>query len=222
MLAAADTNPDTHSRRALEDLLSAYWFPLYAFARRQGETPEQAEDMVQAFFARLLEKKYLAQVDPARGKFRSFMLAALKHFMANERAKMCAQKRGGGQTIISIDGASAEARYAVEPVHDMTPEKLFDRRWALTVLDEVLKRLAEDYAANGKADLYAAISPCLTHGQIDNAAIAAKLGMTEGALRVATHRLRCRYRDLLQDEIVQTVETPDHVEDEISYLLKCL
>jgi RNA polymerase sigma-70 factor (ECF subfamily) len=222
VLAAAEPAENTDSRRALEDLLGTYWFPLYAFLRRRGETASFAEDMVQAFFARLLEKQYLAQADPARGRFRSFMLAALKHFVANERAKLQTLKRGGGHSIVSIDAAAAEARYAVEPVDEVTPEMLFDRRWALTVLDTVLGRLGEEYAAKGKADLYAAIEPCLTHGAVDHADVAGQLDMTEGAVRVATHRLRRRYRDLLRAEIVETVASPEEVDEEITYLLKCL
>lgn len=229
MLAAAgraggDAAGDTHTRRALEDLIQAYWFPLYAFVRRQGESPAAAEDAVQEFFTRLLEKKYLAQVDRSKGKFRSFLLAAVKHFLSNERARVRAQKRGGGQTVVALDALDAEARYAVEPADDMTPERLFDRRWALAVLDLVIACLSAEYAQGPKAELYRAIEPCLTRGAkaVDYAKASRELQMGEGAIRMAVHRLRRRYRDLLRNEIAQTVDSPQQVEEEISYLLNCL
>ena len=227
MLAAADRQAGTNSRRALEELIRAYWFPLYAFVRRQGslgKTPEAAEDVVQEFFTRLLEKKYLAQVDRSKGKFRSFLLAAMKHFLSKERDKLRAQKRGGGCVVIALDALDAEARYAVEPADSLTPERLFERQWALAVLDQVLGRLRMDYADGGKAKLYEAIEPCLTQGAkaVNYGQVSGELGMTEGAVRVAVHRLRRRYRDLLKDEIAQTVDSPEQVEEEIAYLLNCL
>lgn len=224
MLAARGDHAVTDTRRALEELIQAYWFPLYAFVRRQGESPAGAEDIVQAFFARLLEKKYLTQVDRSKGKFRSFLLAAVKHFLSKERARDRAQKRGGGRAVIALDALDAEARYAVEPADDMTPERLFDRRWALAVLELVLQRLRGKYAGSGKAKLYEAIEPCLTcgAGAIDYSQVSRDLKMTKGTLRVAVHRLRRRYRDLLRDEIAQTVDSPGQVEEEISYLLNCL
>ena len=221
--AGAEGDATTHSRRAMEELIQAYWFPLYAFVRRQGESPASAEDMVQEFFARLLEKKYLAQVDRAKGKFRSFLLAAMKHFLSNERNKLRAKKRGGG-AVIALDGLSAEARYAVEPADEMTAERLFDRRWALAVLDQVLARLNAEYAQGGKTNLYQALEPCLTSGAgaVNYAQASRELGMTEGAVRSAVHRFRRRYRDLLREEITQTVDSPEQIEEEISYLLNCL
>lgn len=227
VLAAADDQGGTQSRRALEELIQAYWFPLYAFVRRQGAlgiSSATAEDMVQEFFARLLEKKYLAQVDRSKGKFRSFLLVAVKHFLSKERAKDRAQKRGGGRTVIAMDGLEAAARYAVEPVDNMTPERLFERQWALAVLAQVLGRLKDEYAQPGKARLYEAIEPCLTRGAgaIDYSQVSRELRMTKGPLRVAVHRLRRRYRDLLRQEIAQTVDSPEQVEEEIAYLLNCL
>ena len=179
---------------------------------------------MQEFFARLLEKKYLSQVDPSKGKFRSFLLAAVKHFLSKERAKSRAKKRGGGRPMLVIDASGAEARYAVEPADEMTPERLFDRRWALAVLDQVLGRLRDEYAKDGKANLYEAIEPCLTRGAgaVDYGQVSRALKMTEGAVRVAVHRLRRRYRDLLKEEIAQTVDSPGQIEEEISYLLNCL
>ena len=208
----------------MEELIQIYWYPLYAFVRRQGETPVEAEDLVQEFFAKLLEKKYLTQVDRSKGRFRSFLLAAMKHFISNQRNKRRAKKRGGGRRIITLDMLDGESRYALEPVDDMTPERLFDRRWALAVLDQVLARLGREYAAGGKARLYEAIETCLTHGAkaVDCAEVSRKLKMTEGGVRTAVHRLRRRYRDLLKREIAQTVDSPQQVEEEISYLLNCL
>lgn len=224
VLAAGGDHCATATRRALEDLIHAYWFPLYAFARRVGQAPSEAEDAVQGFFARLLEKKYLAQVDRSKGKFRSFLLAALKHFLAKERAMDRARKRGGGRAAVALDAMDAEARYAVEPADEMTPERLFDRRWALAVLDQVLGRLGGEYIQGGKGKLYEAIEPSLTGGAgaIDYSQVSRELAMTEGAVRVAVHRLRRRYRDLLREEIAQTVDSPEQVEEEIAYLRNCL
>jgi len=227
VLAAADPQAGTESRRALEELVQAYWFPLYAFVRRHGsleKTSFAAEDVVQEFFARLLEKKYLAQVDRSRGKFRSFLLAAMKHFLSRQRAWFRAKKRGGGRTVIALDALDAAARYAVEPADGLTPERLFERQWALAVLEQVLARLGRDYADAGKGRLYHALEPCLTGGAgaIDTAAAARELEMAEGAVRVAVHRLRRRYRDLLREEIAQTVDSPEQVEEEIAFLLNCL
>ena len=225
VVAAAGGDRDaTGTRKAMEALAQAYWFPLYAFVRRQGEGPAQAEDLVQEFFATLIEKEYLAQVDRAKGKFRSFLLAAMKHFLSKERDKARAKKRGGGRRVIALDALDAEARYALEPADRQTPERLFDRRWALAALELVLGRLAREYAAGGKAELYAAIQPSLTGGAeaLDTDRAATALKMTPGAVRTAVHRLRRRYRDLLKAEIAQTVRSPGQIEEEISYLLKCL
>ena len=224
MLAAGGDNAATDTRRALEELIQAYWFPLYAFLRRQGQASAQAEDLVQGFLLRLLEKKDLARVEREKGKFRSFLLASLKHFLANEYRKGRALKRGGKASVVALDAMDAEARYAVEPVDDMTPERLFDRRWALAVLDQVLARLRGEYAAAGKGALYETIKDCLTghREHLPYAELAGSLGMTEGAIKVAVHRMRRRYRDLLRDEIAQTVDSPEQVEGEIAHLLSCL
>ena len=224
VLAAGGDHEATDTRRALEELIQAYWFPLYAYARRQGQPSAQAEDLVQGFLTRLLEKKDLAGVDRAKGWFRSFLLASLKHFMANEYDKKRALKRGGSARVISIDALDAEARYAVEPAHDMTPDRLFDRRWALAVLDQVLWRLRQEYTNAGKDHLFETIKDCLTphRGRSSYAQLAQCLEMTQGALKVAVHRMRRRYRDLLRDEIAQTVDSPLQVEEEITYLLNCL
>ena len=230
MVAAGGDDVGTDTRRALEELVRAYWFPLYAYVRRQGQPSADAEDLVQGFLTRLLEKKDLARVDRAKGRFRSFLLASLKHFLANEYDKAHALKRGGGVRVFSLDtpglpgGLDAEARYAVEPTDNMTPERLFDRRWALAVLDQVLARLHLEYAQAGKAVLFETLKDCLTprRGRLSYAQLAESLGMTEGALKTAVHRLRRRYRDVLRDEIAQTVDSPAEVDEEIAYLLNCL
>lgn len=223
VLAAGEWRDGGAGRRAMEELARIYWFPLYAFLRRRGELAAQAEDLVQGFFARVLEKNALEQVDQAKGRFRSFLLTALKNYAANERERSQAQKRGGGQAVLAIDAAQAEARYAAEPVDDLTPERVFERRWALTVLEQALGRVRQEYKEHGRDELFAALEHLLT-GQTDGEAghydqIAARLGMTAGAVKVASHRLRRRYRELLRDEIGQTVGDRAMVDEEIRQLL---
>jgi RNA polymerase sigma factor (sigma-70 family) len=223
VLAAGGEEADTVRRRALEELVQAYWFPLYAYIRRQGHSVQQAEDLTQEFFARLLEKKHLASADRSRGRFRSFLLTALKRFMVNEWDRSQAQKRGGGKRFISLDSLDAEKRYAVEPVDEMTPDRLFDRRWAMAVLDEVLRRLRQEYVDRGKVQLFDAIQGSLADDpDAEYGHIARELGMTGGAVKVAAHRLRRRYRQLLREEIAQTVAGPEEVEEEIRHLMECL
>ncbi len=220
LLAQAADNADPMSRAALEALCRRYWFPLYAFVRREGHGEHDAQDLTQAFFARLLEKKGLGDVDPKRGKFRSFLLAALRHFLSNARDFAKAAKRGGGQAILSLDFTQAEARYALEPASFMTPEKLFHRRWALEMLQEVMRRLQDEWAAPGKREFFAAIEDWISGGEPTQtyAEVAAELDMTEGAVKTAVHRLRRRYRELLRQEIAQTVADPSAVDDEIRQL----
>jgi len=224
VLAAGGDHAGTNTRRALEELIRIYWFPVYAYARRQGQATGGAEDLTQDFFTHLLEKNSLAGLDRSKGTFRSFLLASLKHFLANERDKGRAVKRGGGVPPVALDALDAEARYAIEPVDDMTPERLFDRRWALAVLDQVLARLRQEYSDTGKGRLFDHLKDALA-GSAESAGyaeIAARLGMTEGAVKVAVHRMRRRYRDLLRSEVGQTVDSPHQVGEEIAYLLKCL
>jgi RNA polymerase sigma-70 factor (ECF subfamily) len=224
VLAAGGREAGTVRRRALEELAHAYWLPLYAYIRRQGSTPEQAEDLTQGFFTRLLEKESLASVDRSKGKFRSFLLASLKHFLANERDKARARKRGGGTPTLPLDRVIAEACYRAEPVDDMTPERVFERRWAVAVLDLVISRLQREYVGRGQSETFESLSEAWT-GQLKSAArvqIASRLGMTEGAINVAIHRLRRRYRNLLRDEIAQTVSDEGLIDEEIQYLLRCL
>ena len=223
VLAAARGDATPRAAAAMEELCRSYWYPLYAFIRRRGYASHEAEDLTQGFFARLLDKHGLAGIDPAKGKFRAFLLAALKHFLANERDRAAAQRRGGGATIIRLDGLDAETRYGLEPAHELTPERLFERRWALTVLEQVLARLQAEFTAGGRGALFDALKDFLAgSGSRPYARVAEELKMTEGAVKVAVHRLRRRYRELLREEIAQTVADPREIDEEIGYLLGCL
>ena len=224
LVLAARGAASPHAAGAMSELCRIYWYPLYAYVRRRGHDVHEAEDLTQEFFARLLAKDYLADVDRARGKFRSFLLAALKHFLAKEWDRAHAQKRGGGHVVVPLDGASAETRYSLEPSHALTPEKLFERQWALTVLEQVMSRLKAEFAAGGKARIFDALKGCLAGDDPDAtyAQIGARLDMTEGAVKVAVHRMRRRYRELLREEIAHTVASPEEIKDEIRYLLSCL
>ena len=220
ILAARDGDSDaSEARGALADLCRAYWYPLYAFIRRRGHDPESSRDLTQEFFARLIEADFLAGVDRARGKFRSFLLAACTHFLANRRDFERAAKRGGGRRVLSIDAAEAEGRYGLEPSHRLTPEALFARRWALTVLSQTLDRLRDEHRAAGPAQLarFEALRATLTGdgGRVPHAELAVRLGLTEGAVQVAVHRLRRRYREVLRDLIAATVDDPSEIDDEI-------
>jgi RNA polymerase sigma factor (sigma-70 family) len=212
----------TGAPAALAKLCEDYWYPLYAFIRRQGHAPHDAQDLTQEFFARLLEKGWLAGVERERGKFRSWLLASMKHFLANEWDKARALKRGGDSTFITFDDDSAEARYRREPADLATADLLYDRRWALTLLDRVLARLREEFVAAGKVAQFDALKGALTGEKTAYAGIATTLGMTEGAVKVAAHRLRERYRGLIRAEIAETVATPADVDDEMRHLLAAL
>lgn len=224
VLAAARGNAASHAAEAMAELCRVYWYPLYAYVRHRGHDTHEAEDLTQEFFLRLLAKDGLAGVDRQKGKFRAFLLASMKHFLANEWDRCRAQKRGGGRILIRLDALDAESRYRLEPVHDVTPEKLFERQWALTVLEQVLSRLQTEFAAEGKKPLFDRLGPFLTvgRGSASYAEVADELKMSEGAVKVAVHRLRGRYRRLLRDEIAQTVASPEEIDEEIRYLLSCL
>jgi RNA polymerase sigma-70 factor (ECF subfamily) len=223
VLTAARGRESAHAEQALAELCQTYWYPLYAYLRRHGERAETAEDLTQSFIMRLLSPKFLANVDRQKGRFRAFLLASLKNFLADERDREQAQRRGGGQTIISIDGLAAEARYRLEPSDQLTPEKLFDRQWALSVLQSVLVEMQQESAAAGKSALFAAIQPTLTdRGAAPYSVIGAKLGMSEGAVKAAAYRLRQRFRELLIAHIAQTVADPNEIEDEIRDLMASL
>ncbi len=224
VVLAAGEPESTRHRQALEALCQTYWFPLYVFLRRQGNDASQAEDHTQAFLAFLLEKQALSKADPKRGRFRSFLLASLKNFLANERARAAALKRGGDRKVLSLDIENAERRYALKPVDELSPEKLFARSWALTVLDRTMDRLRAEAAAAQKQKLFDALRVYLTadKSSVPCRDMAAELNMSEGAVRVAAHRLRRRYRAMLRDEIAQTVTTEDQIDQEIRDLFAAL
>ena len=194
--------------------------PLRLYVRRQGHSREDAEDLTQSFFARFLQKNYLEKLRAGQGKFRAFLLASLKHFLANEWDRASRQKRGGGVPLLSLDWQDADTRYQVEPADVLSPDKIYDRAWAVTLLEKVIGRLREESAADGKALLFERLKPFLMmgRGDIPYAQAAAELAMTEGAARVAVHRLRRRYREVLREEIGQTLSDPAQAEEEMRAL----
>ena len=209
------------ARVALAELCQIYWYPLYAFVRRQGHAAEEARDLTQGFFTRLLEKNQLAVTDRERGRFRSWLCASLKHYLANEWDRERAHKRGGGQTLVSLDATAAEGQYQLEPSHELTPERLFERRWALAVLERVLDLLRDECTRAGKGVLFAQLKDNLVGeaGEASYKHLATVLDSTPGAVKVAAHRLRRRYRELLRQEIAQTVGGPEDIDDELRALL---
>lgn len=224
VVLSAQAGDSPEATRALEQLCGAYWFPLYAHVRRLGRSPADAEDLTQAFFARLLARNGLGVVDRARGRFRSFLLGSLKHFLTNEWDKARAQKRGGHLRIIPLDAPAGEDRLQLEPATQSSPDREFDRRWALALLDTVLARLEAEHAGQGRERLFAGLKGTLAggRGDVPMAHLARELGLSEGAARVAAHRFRSRYRELLRAEIAQTVATPAEVEDELRHLFAVL
>lgn len=224
VVLAAGQSDTAPARAALEKLCQAYWYPLYAYVRRRGYSPEDAQDLTQEFFARLLEGRWVERADQQRGKFRSFLLAALNHFLADEWDKARAQKRGGGIPALPLQFDTAETRYDREPADRTTPEQNYERRWALALLEEVLQRLANEYKQEGRAELFTALNPCLVGERTAQpyAELAAKLGVSEGAVKSAVHRLRQRYRQLLREEIAHTVSGPAEVDDELHHLFAVL
>jgi RNA polymerase sigma factor (sigma-70 family) len=224
VVLSAGRKSSPQSDRALGELCQTYWYPLYAYVRRQGHSKEDAEDLVQAFFARFLEKNYLEGLTAERGKFRAFLLASLKHFLANEWDKSQRQKRGGGAQHLSLDWQSADERFHLDPPDPTSPDRSFDREWALALLERVITRLRDECAADGKAKLFEQAKGYLMVGKsaIAYAQAAQALGLDEGAVRVAVHRLRKRYRLLLRDEIAQTLSDPAQVEEELRSLQAAL
>jgi RNA polymerase sigma factor (sigma-70 family) len=229
VLAAArlESGPaSAESAQALATLCELYWYPLYAFVRRRGYDPDAAQDLTQAFFTRVIEKAYLRDATPTRGRFRSFLLGSLKHFLANEWDHARALKRGGGAPLLplEVEIGQGETRYRLEPSSDETPERVFERQWATALLDRVLVRLREEQEQAGKGAQLDALKPALTGEPIDDtyAQLGARLGMSAGAVKVAVHRLRRRVRALLQEEIARTVEDPRHVDDEIQHLFEAV
>jgi RNA polymerase sigma-70 factor (ECF subfamily) len=223
VLSAARGSQTPHAAAAMAELCGIYWYPLYAFIRRRGHAAPEAEDLTQEFFARLLEKHFLDSADREKGRFRTFLLMAVKRFLANEYDHTQTQKQGGGQSLVRLEGLEPETRYRLEPADTLTPERLFEQQWALTLLDQVLARLQAEMTGAGKAALFESLKTHLAGKRDESyAATAAKLGMSLGAFKVAVHRLRRRYRELLQEEIAQTVDGPAEIEDEIRYLFNCL
>jgi RNA polymerase sigma factor (sigma-70 family) len=225
VLAAGD--PDApQATVALEELCRTYWYPLYAYIRRRGHSREDAEDLTQAFFARLLEKNFLEGITSDKGKFRAFLLTAVKRFMANEWDRAHAEKRGGAAPTLSLDWQwqDADERYKIDPADNLSPDKLYDRAWAVTMLERVITRLRDESLAEGKSSQYEQLRPFLMVGKADIpfAQAAAALNMTEGAVRVAVHRLRRRYREVLRDEIAQTLSDPAQADEELQALFTAL
>ncbi|MHC1763359.1 MAG: RNA polymerase sigma factor [Verrucomicrobiia bacterium] len=224
VVLAAGQQESPQAAEAIEQLCRAYWYPLYAFVRRQGHTPHDAEDLLQGFFARLLEKDYLADVDQAKGRFRSFILAALKHHLANEWDRAKAVSRGGRIEFLSLEAEPPEARYWEEPASGLTPEKLYEQRWACVLLERVMERLQREFDASRKEPPFEVLKGFLLGEERvpSYADLAAQRGLTEGALKMRVQRLRLRYQRLLREEIAQTVASREEVEDEIRYLFSVL
>jgi RNA polymerase sigma factor (sigma-70 family) len=223
-LVLAAGNGSSEAGSALDRLCSQYWYPIFAFVRRRGYSVEESEDLTQAYFAHLIEHEVVGEADRSRGRFRTFLLAVCKNFLANERDRAMAAKRGGGRQLLSIDVAAAEARYQRALAHDETPERLYDRQWCLTLLERVLDELRERYAADGRERVFDRLRGFLS-GQGDPgrlAEAARDLDMSIAAVKVAAHRLRHRYRDALRAHIANTVASEEEIDDERRYLLKTL
>jgi RNA polymerase sigma-70 factor (ECF subfamily) len=221
VLAARDGS-ETEARRALEELCQTYWQPLYAYVRHQGASPDEASDLTQAYFTELLEKDLLADVDPTKGRFRAYLLATLRNFLSRDRTKASRLKRGGGTSTLSLDMEAGEERYTVHPIEKQTPEDIFEHRWAVTVLDRAMGRLERDSSFTGGEEQFRSLKPYLTGDlpRLPYRQVAASLGMSEGAVKVAVHRLRKRFGEYLRLEITETVVDPSDVDDEVRHLLE--
>ena len=224
VVLAAQDGDGTAASQALAELCSAYWYPLYAFVRRQGSNPHEAEDLTQEFFRRFLERRALENVRPEAGKFRSFLLACLKNFLANERLRAQTQRRGGGRQIIPLHTDDAETRYSLEPADNRTPEAIFERRWAFTVLERAMAQLRREYSSEEKRALFESLEGFLPGGKegLSRVELAAKRGVSVGAIDVAVHRLRQRFGALLREQVARTVSSEVEVEEEIRYLISVL
>ena len=222
VVLAARGSDSAAGRAALEKLCQTYWYPLYAFVRRQGNSPADAEDLTQAFFERVLEKQYFADVDQSKGLFRAFLIAALKHFLADCRDRARAIKRGGTATIVHLDALTAEERYRLEPADNMAPDSLFDRSWGLTVVENAVDRLRQEWRTQGKAELFESLKFELPGSEDRHpyAEIGAKLGKTQSAIKTDAYRLRQQFNRFLRDEIQNTVAGVSNIDDEIRYLAK--
>lgn len=224
LILAAGEADSPQAAEALSRLCANYWYPVYAYVRRDGHDAHGAQDLTQQFFARLVERSFVAGAMRERGRFRSFLLIALKRFLINEWQRSQAQKRGGGQELISLDGGSAEERYSLEPADRMTPDRIYERRWALAVLDTVMEKLRIEQAGEGNAELFDTLKAFLygDRATASHADIGARFGLTESAVKSRTHRLRQRYRELLHQEVAQTVANPMDTGDELRQLLAAL
>ena len=224
VVVAAGQAGTVQSARALEALCKAYWYPLYAYVRRRVTDIDQAQDLTQSFFAECLEKNSVGVADPRRGKFRAFLLTSLKHFLSKEWEKSRTLKRGGGRAALSLDFDRADARYGMEPCSGLTAEQLFDRQWAVTLLELIFERMESEFARSGKAAQFQQLKGFVVgdHAGATYAAAAAGLGISEAAAKMAAHRLRQRYRQLLREEIAHTVSSPEEVDDEIRNLFAVL
>lgn len=222
-MLAAGRNDTTRAHDALAKLCQTYWYPLYAYVRQRGYSPHDAQDLTQEFFARLVEKNTLGAITREKGKFRSFLLTALNHFLVDEWKKARAQKRGGGQ-VVSLDAQDAETRFGREPVDALTPEKLFEQNWALALLDTVYQQLQREYESEGKGALFGELKSCLTgaRSSVPYAELAVRLGMAENTVKTSVHRMRWRYRELLRAEVANTVARPGEVEEELRCLFRAL
>jgi len=218
LVVAAGDPQRKEARSALVSLCENYWYPLYAYLRRRGYPADQAQDLTQEFFVRVLEGRYLDRADPEKGRFRSFILTSLRFFVADEGDRHRAQKRGGG-VLVPLEFPSGEERYQREPAHDETPERIFERRWALSMLDRVVERLRNEFVQHGRPDHFDRLKVFLLgQSEAPYATLAREMNTSEGALKVAIHRLRKRYRELFRQEIADTVADPAEVESELRYL----
>jgi RNA polymerase sigma factor (sigma-70 family) len=222
LAAGQGTTPDAEA--ALETLCRTYWYPLYAYVRRQGHSPEEAQDLTQEFFARFLEKNHFGQADPERGRFRTFLLTALKNFLTNEWIKTARQKRGSGRAFLSWDLQGAENRYDTDPSDGTTPETIFEKRWAVTLLERVLTLLREECLAGDKGALFEQLKDYVwgEKSGVTYAEVAGALSLSEGAVKVAVHRLRHRFGELLRGEIAHTVARPEEIDDEVHHLIEVM
>lgn len=223
VLAASEVNT-IQASKALEKLCRAYWYPLYAYVRRRGFSEHDAQDMTQGFFAQLLTRESIQGATKEKGRFRSFLLASLNFFIADERDRATAQKRGGGREVVSFDAQEAEQRFRLEPMDERTPQTIFEHRWAMTLLDQVLARLGQEFIESGKRDLFERLQPLLVEGTGAQtyAEIGREAGMTEEAVKKAVQRMRRRYHQLFREEIAHTVATPGEVEEELRHLCAVL
>jgi RNA polymerase sigma-70 factor (ECF subfamily) len=224
LVSSATGKDSAESAAALEAICRAYWYPLYAYVRRCGHPPHDAQDLTQEFFCRLLEKRWLDAADREKGRLRIFLITVLRHFMSNEWRKASAQRRGGGQAPVPLDTSIAESRYAADPAATLAADQTFDRQWALTLLDLTLNRLEAEFAASGRRVYFEALKNCLMaeRGAIDYAAVAKQIGANEGAARVAVHRLRKRFREIYREEISQTLADGTDLDAELRHLAAAL